>query len=65
MNDADLSSIETSLKRIADALEKLTNPEELLREIAAHPVNCYGEGFADAIQNGIVRGQRGIATYEN
>lgn len=28
------------------------------------PVNQYGENFADAIQNGIVRGQRGIATYE-
>jgi len=60
-----LASIAISLKRIANSLEKLTNPEDLLRQVAAHPVNCYGEGFADAIQNGIVRGQRGIATFEN
>lgn len=62
---AGLASIAISLKRIADALEKLTNPTELLQQVAQHPMNCYGEGFADAIQNGIVRGQRGIATYEN
>ena len=27
------------------------------------PVNQYGEGFTDAIQNSIERGQRGISTY--
>lgn len=27
------------------------------------PINQYGEGLADAIQNGIERGQRGISTY--
>jgi hypothetical protein len=28
------------------------------------PVNAYGEGLADAIQNSIERGQRGISTYQ-
>lgn len=27
-------------------------------------VNQYGESLTDAIQNSIVRGQRGITTYE-
>lgn len=27
-------------------------------------VNCYGENFSDAMQNSIVRGQRGISTYD-
>lgn len=27
------------------------------------PVNQYGESFTDAIQNSLVRGQRGIATW--
>jgi hypothetical protein len=50
---------------IRKLLEKVLDPTELLNQIANHPMNCYGEGFADAIQNGLVRGQRGIATYEN
>lgn len=65
MMEDDLKSIALLLERIANSLEKLTNPEELLRQVASHPVNCYGEGFAEGIQNAIVRGQRGIATYEN
>ncbi len=28
------------------------------------PVNMYGENLTDAIQNGIVRGQQGISTYQ-
>lgn len=28
------------------------------------PVNAYGENLTDAIQNSIVRGQRGIVTHE-
>lgn len=28
------------------------------------PTNAYGEGLSEGIQNAIVRGQRGIATYE-
>lgn len=31
---------------------------------ATEPVNQYGEGLSDAIQNAFVRGQRGISTYE-
>lgn len=27
------------------------------------PVNAYGENFTDAIQNSLVRGQRGIHTH--
>lgn len=29
-----------------------------------NPVNAYGENLTDAIQNSIVRGQRGISTYD-
>ncbi|ESW92963.1 hypothetical protein NKL07_22115 [Mesorhizobium sp. C280B] len=46
-------SIAISLKRIADAIEKI-DPHA--------PVNQYGENFSDAIQNSLVRGQRGIST---
>lgn len=28
------------------------------------PTNQYGEGLSEGIQNAIVRGQRGIATYD-
>jgi hypothetical protein len=28
------------------------------------PTNQYGEGLSEGIQNAIVRGQRGISTYE-
>jgi hypothetical protein len=35
---------------------KLFDPNE--------PTNMYGEGLSEGIQNAIVRGQRGIATYE-
>lgn len=42
-----------SLKRIADALDRLTDPNT--------PVNVYGEGFSAAIQNSIERGLRGIS----
>lgn len=28
------------------------------------PTNSYGEGLSEGIQNAIVRGQRGIATYD-
>lgn len=31
----------------------------------AKPVNAYGETLTDAIQNSIVRGQRGISTYDH
>ena len=42
-----------SLKRIADALDRLSDPNT--------PVNVYGEGFSEAIQNSIERGLRGIS----
>lgn len=29
------------------------------------PINAYGESFTDAIQNSLVRGQKGIDTYGN
>lgn len=32
---------------------------------AEYPVNAYGENLTDAIQNSIVRGQRGISTYDH
>lgn len=47
-----------SLKRIADSLEKIASGID-----PNNPVNCYGEGWSDAIQNSIERGLRGIATY--
>ena len=50
-----------SLKRIADAL-KSENINELIRLASLQPVNHYGEGLSEAIQNSIVRGKNGI-TY--
>lgn len=53
-------SMAISLKKIADLL---TNPETLkvhLDVLANHPMNNFGEGFSAAIQNAIVRGNRGI-----
>lgn len=47
-----------SLKRIADALEKIASGID-----PNTPVNCYGEGWSDAIQNSIERGLRGMSTY--
>jgi hypothetical protein len=47
-----------SLKRIADLLCSDTLPP------CFQSVNAYGENFAVAIQEGIVRGQRGISQYD-
>lgn len=47
-----------SLKRIADALDA----DELPRSLRS--VNAYGENFAVAIQEGIVRGLKGISQYD-
>lgn len=46
-----------SLKRIADALCQETLPP------CFQSVNAYGENFAVAIQEGIVRGSNGISQY--
>lgn len=46
-----------SLKRIADLLSSDTLPP------CFQAVNVYGENFAVAIQEGIVRGQQGISQY--
>lgn len=59
-----LYSIAISAKRIADALST-TNIESIMNIVANHPTNVYGEGFAEAIQNGIERGMRGISTHGN
>jgi|JI10StandDraft_1071094.scaffolds.fasta_scaffold85123_8 hypothetical protein len=48
-----LYSIATSLARITKKLDG---------DVLTQPVNAYGESFTDAIQNGLVRGQRGIGT---
>lgn len=50
-----------SLKRIADALSS-SGIKSLLDIIANHPMNNYGEGFSEAIQNAIARGTNGINT---
>lgn len=57
-------SIAISAKRIADVLST-TGVESLLDAVANHPVSMYGEGFAEAIQNSIERGQRGINTNDH
>ena len=58
---AELAAVSTaiSLKRIADVL---TSDEPLPALMAG--VNAYGENFAVAIQEGLVRGARGISQYE-
>lgn len=64
-SDADtlLLSCAISLKRIADRLDG-EGIKAVLNTLAQHPVNAYGEGFADAIQNGIERGKRGINSHD-
>ena len=44
------------LERIAVALETLVDPNK--------PVNVYGEGLSEAIQNSIARGLQGINTAD-
>lgn len=58
-------SIAISLKRIADATERLAQPiaEQIVAGLTA-PINSYGEGIGDAIQGQMIRGQRGIDQYE-
>lgn len=56
-------SIAISLKRIADALAG-NGVEVLLDKIANHPMNAYGEGFSSALQEALVRGQKGISIYD-
>jgi len=46
-----------SLKRIADVLTG-----EGFAQLFMHPINHYGEGVSDAIQNSIERGLRGMNT---
>jgi len=60
---AELLSIAISLKRIADALTG-NGIEILLDKIANHPMNAYGEGFSSAIQEALVRGQKGVSLYD-
>ncbi len=56
-------SCAVSLKRIADRLDG-EGIKAVLNTLAQHPVNAYGEGFADAIQNGIERDKRGINSHD-
>lgn len=58
-----MASCAISLKRIADKLDG-KGLEEVLDKVASHPMNGYGEGFSEAIQNAIERGQRGINTND-
>jgi hypothetical protein len=48
-----------SLKRIADILEG-----KVAANMFTAPINVYGEGIGEAIQNQIERGQRGISSYD-
>ncbi len=50
-----LYSLAVSMARIAARLEG---------DFLTAPVNQYGESFTDAIQNSLVRGNRGVSTYE-
>lgn len=57
-----LYSIAVSAKRIADAVATPAGLEAALNIIANTPMNSYGEGFSEAIQNAHERGLRGIGT---
>lgn len=58
---AELAALSSaiSLKRIADVLTREELPP------CFQSVNAYGENFAVAIQEGIVRGQLGISQYRS
>lgn len=63
LGEAATVSIAISLKRLADALTG-NGVEALLDKIANHPMNAYGEGFSSAIQEALVRGQKGVSLYD-
>lgn len=59
-----LYSCAISLKRIADRVCSDASIEELVHKLGLVPMNRYGEGLVEGIQNAIARGKNGIQTYD-